>query len=74
MRALRDDDGTTVFLTTHYLDEADALCDRIVVVDEGRVVAEGAPAALKREVARDRGGGDCVAPDELGAALAVAGT
>ncbi|GAA0944372.1 ABC transporter ATP-binding protein [Nonomuraea longicatena] len=39
--------GITVLLTTHYLDEADALCDRIVIVDHGRVVAEGTPAALK---------------------------
>ena len=43
VRALRDDDGTTVFLTTHYLDEADALCDRILVIDHGRIVAEGTP-------------------------------
>ncbi len=47
VRGLRDRHGTTVFLTTHYLDEADALADRLVVVDEGTVVAEGTPAALK---------------------------
>jgi len=47
VRRLRDDHGTTVVLTTHYLDEADALCDRLVVVDGGTVVAEGTPAALK---------------------------
>ncbi|MFI6641199.1 ABC transporter ATP-binding protein [Streptomyces sp. NPDC050504] len=47
VRRLRDDHGTTVFLTTHYLDEADALADRLVVVDEGAVVADGAPAELK---------------------------
>ncbi|MEV8594873.1 ATP-binding cassette domain-containing protein [Streptomyces sp. NPDC052012] len=47
VRRLRDDHGTTVFLTTHYLDEADALCDRLVVVDGGTVVAEGTPGALK---------------------------
>jgi len=41
-------DGTTVLLTTQYLDEADQLADRIVVIDHGRVVAEGAPAELKR--------------------------
>ena len=35
IRALRDELGTTVFLTTHYLDEADALCDRILVIDDG---------------------------------------
>ncbi|MEU2563388.1 ATP-binding cassette domain-containing protein [Streptomyces longispororuber] len=51
VRRLRDTYGTTVFLTTHYLDEADALADRIVVVDEGVVVAEGTPAALKERYA-----------------------
>jgi ABC-2 type transport system ATP-binding protein len=53
VRALRDRDGATVFLTTHYLDEADALCDRIMVVDHGRIVAEGPPDQLKREVSGD---------------------
>jgi ABC-2 type transport system ATP-binding protein len=35
--------GVTIFLTTHYLDEADALCDRVAIIDEGRIVAEGTP-------------------------------
>jgi ABC-2 type transport system ATP-binding protein len=43
--------GTTVFLTTHYLDEADALCDRIAIIDGGRVVAVGSPEEFKREIA-----------------------
>ncbi|MDA8062848.1 MAG: ATP-binding cassette domain-containing protein, partial [Actinomycetota bacterium] len=43
--------GTTVVLTTHYLEEADQLCDRVVIVDHGRIVAAGTPAALKAEVA-----------------------
>ncbi|MDX3133702.1 ATP-binding cassette domain-containing protein [Streptomyces europaeiscabiei] len=47
VRRLRDEHGTTVFLTTHYLDEADALADRIVVVDQGLVVADDTPGALK---------------------------
>ncbi|MEW1843288.1 ATP-binding cassette domain-containing protein [Nonomuraea angiospora] len=47
IRSLRGERGMTVFLTTHYLDEADALCDRIVIIDHGRIVAEGAPAELK---------------------------
>ncbi|GAA3854705.1 ABC transporter ATP-binding protein [Streptomyces sedi] len=46
VRRIRDE-GTTVFLTTHYLDEADALADRLVVVDHGEIVAEGTPRALK---------------------------
>ncbi|MFJ1827569.1 ABC transporter ATP-binding protein [Streptomyces sp. NPDC088178] len=51
VRRLRDESGTTVVLTTHYLDEADALADRLVVVDGGRVAAEGTPAALKTRYA-----------------------
>jgi ABC-2 type transport system ATP-binding protein len=50
---MRDRDGTAVFLTTHYLDEADALCDRLLIIDRGRIVAEGSPAELKRRVAGD---------------------
>jgi ABC-2 type transport system ATP-binding protein len=53
VRALRDEAGSTIFLTTHYLDEADALCDRILVIDHGRIVAEGSPDALKGKVAGD---------------------
>lgn len=45
--------GITVFLTTHYLDEADALCDRIAIIDYGKIVAEGTPEELKRAVAGD---------------------
>ena len=41
--------GTTLVLTTHYMDEAEQLCDRLVVVDEGRIMAEGTPASLIRE-------------------------
>ncbi len=52
IRGLRDG-GTTVFLTTHYLDEADVLCDRIMIIDHGTVVAEGTPRALKQQVAGD---------------------
>jgi len=52
IRALRDG-GTTVFLTTHYLDEADVLCDRLMIMDHGQIVAEGTPRALKQQVAGD---------------------
>jgi ABC-2 type transport system ATP-binding protein len=53
IRSLHDEHGTTLFLTTHYLDEADALCDRILVIDSGRIVAEGTPDELKRRVSGD---------------------
>ena len=52
VRRLREN-GMTVFLTTHYLEEADALCDRISIIDNGVIVAEGTPTELKREVAGD---------------------
>jgi ABC-2 type transport system ATP-binding protein len=47
IRRLRDEDGVTVLLTTHYLEEADQLADIIAIVDHGRVVAEGTPSQLK---------------------------
>src|SRR4051812_22879507 len=53
IRSLRAETGTTVFLTTHYLDEADALCDRILIIDHGRIVAAGTPDELKRRIAGD---------------------
>ncbi len=45
--------GATIFLTTHYLDEADALCDRILVIDHGVIVASGSPEELKQQVSGD---------------------
>jgi ABC-2 type transport system ATP-binding protein len=42
--------GTTVFLTTQYLEEADALCDRLAIIDDGRIVREGTPAQLKADL------------------------
>jgi len=53
IRALRDTLGTTVFLTTHYMDEADSLSDRILIIDNGTIVAEGTPAELKKRVSGD---------------------
>ncbi|HEY3683732.1 MAG TPA: ATP-binding cassette domain-containing protein [Streptosporangiaceae bacterium] len=50
---VRDELNTTVFLTTHYLEEADVLCDRILVIDAGMIVAEGTPDELKRRVSGD---------------------
>src|SRR5690606_39271909 len=52
IRRLRDE-GMTVFITTHYLEEADALCDRIGIIDHGRIVAEGTAEALKKEISGD---------------------
>jgi ABC-2 type transport system ATP-binding protein len=47
--------GTTVFLTTQYLEEADQLCDRLAIIDGGRIVQEGSPADLKADLRRRRG-------------------
>jgi ABC-2 type transport system ATP-binding protein len=55
VRRIRAEQGTTIFLTTHYLDEADALADRVVIVDAGAIVADGSPAELKARHARDPG-------------------
>ena len=49
-----NDDGTTVFLTTQYLEEADMLADRVGIIDDGRMAAEGTPAQLKSQVGRSR--------------------
>jgi len=70
IRDLREETGMTVFLTTHYLDEADGMCERIAIIDHGRIVATGSPSQLKDQV-----GGDVVtvrpsaAADGLEAAL-----
>jgi ABC-2 type transport system ATP-binding protein len=53
VRRLRTELGATVFLTTHYLEEADALCDRILVIDHGEIVAAGSPTDLKERLYGD---------------------
>ncbi|MFB9311639.1 ATP-binding cassette domain-containing protein [Nocardioides plantarum] len=76
VRRLRAEHETTVLLTTHYLDEADALCDRIVVVDAGHVIADDTPDALKASVAGDLVDVGVLDPrdaDRAAAVLAAAG-
>ncbi|WP_114994454.1 ATP-binding cassette domain-containing protein [Synechococcus sp. UW179A] len=53
LRDLRDQ-GTTILLSSHYLEEVEALADRMAIIDAGRVIAEGPPEALKRELGGDR--------------------
>lgn len=55
VQELRKDHGMTVFVTTHYLDEADQICERLAIIDHGHIVATGSPSELK-----DRLGGDVV--------------
>jgi ABC-2 type transport system ATP-binding protein len=53
IRRLNAELGMTIFLTTQYLDEADALAERVGIIDQGRVVAEGTPEELKRSIGQD---------------------
>ncbi|ONI75350.1 ABC transporter [Actinosynnema sp. ALI-1.44] len=54
IQRLRADHGTTIVLTTHYLDEADSLAERVIVIDHGSIIADNTPARLKAEHAGDR--------------------
>ncbi len=65
LERLNKEEGLTIFLTTHYMEEADRLCDRLAIIDHGRIIAEGSPASLKAQL-----GGDVVAltfKEEVGA-------
>ena len=53
-----NDEGTTVFLTTQYLEEADQLCDRLAIIDDGLIVREGTPSQLKADLRERRGGSE----------------
>ncbi|MEV5558101.1 ATP-binding cassette domain-containing protein [Nonomuraea wenchangensis] len=72
---LREAYGTTLFLTTHYLEEADTMAERVVIIDNGRIIADGTPEQLKNDLA-----GDLVtlttgtADDAARAAAAIGGT
>src|SRR5688572_5347900 len=57
--------GTTVFLTTQYLEEADQLCDRLAIIDGGLIVREGTPRALKDDLRARRGGDDQPTLDDV---------
>lgn len=48
-----NDEGMTIFLTTQYMEEADRLCDRLCIIDHGKIVAQGTPASLKAEIGAD---------------------
>jgi ABC-2 type transport system ATP-binding protein len=53
IRKLNETHGVTIFLTTHYMEEADALCQRVAIIDHGRIVAIDTPAALKASLGGD---------------------
>lgn len=56
LERLNKEEGLTIFLTTHYMEEADRLCDRLAIIDHGHIIAEGSPGHLKAQL-----GGDVVA-------------
>jgi ABC-2 type transport system ATP-binding protein len=72
VRALANE-GTTVLLTTQYLDEADNLADRIAVIDHGQMIADGTPAQLKAKVGGERVVLTVAARSDLGAAADILG-
>jgi ABC-2 type transport system ATP-binding protein len=53
IRRLNEEEGMTIFLTTHYIEEADELCDRVAIIDHGRIIALDRPSNLKDVVGRD---------------------
>jgi len=53
IKRLKEEYGMTLFLTTHYLEEADMLCDRVAIIDRGRIVAMGNPGELKKSLGGD---------------------
>jgi len=53
VKMLKKEFGMTLFLTTHYLEEADALCDRIAIIDHGKIIVTGTPSALKDSLGGD---------------------
>ena len=53
IRKLRDEQKITIFLTTHYMEEADALSDRIAIIDHGKIIAQGTPHELKESLGGD---------------------
>ena len=74
IEGLRSAHGATVFLTTHYLDEADALADRIVIIDQGRIVASDTADNLKAQVAGDLVDLEVAAADQVATAAARLGS
>jgi ABC-2 type transport system ATP-binding protein len=73
VRRLNDELDMTIFLTTQYLEEADLLCERVGIIDRGRIVAEGTPDELKHKVGTDvivaRVDGDAASLRDVVAAL-----
>jgi ABC-2 type transport system ATP-binding protein len=50
LRSFKEEDSMTIFLTTHYMDEAEAYCDRVAIIDHGKIIAIGSPNELKKQI------------------------
>jgi ABC-2 type transport system ATP-binding protein len=72
IRRLHREEDVTVFLTTHYLDEADALAERVIVIDHGTIIADGTPSQLKSKVSGDLVTVQLAEPGQVAAAAEVA--
>ena len=70
---LQDDFKTTIMMTTHYMDEADKLCDRVAIMQLGKVVAIGTPEQLKRSIGKEDATLDEVFTHYTGGSLESAG-
>ncbi|NUR87207.1 MAG: ATP-binding cassette domain-containing protein [Nonomuraea sp.] len=68
---LRDAYGTTLFLTTHYLEEADTMAERVVIIDNGRIIADGTAGQLKNDLAGDTVTITTATPQDAAAAAAL---
>ena len=67
--SLRREHGVTILLTTHYMEEANSLCDRVAIIDHGKIIALDTPAALKDSLGGDTLLIECPKPDTLASAL-----
>lgn len=69
---LREQHGMTLFVTTHYLDEVDRMAERVLVIDHGRIIADGTADTLKRQLAGDRVVVTVATPEQAAAVAAIA--
>jgi ABC-2 type transport system ATP-binding protein len=71
VRRIADERGATVLLSTHLLAEVEETCSRVLILNRGRVVAQGTVSEVSRRAAAPRSGRICVAPDSVDAALSA---
>jgi ABC-2 type transport system ATP-binding protein len=74
VRRLNTEEGMTIFLTTQYLEEADKLADLVAIIDKGKIVAQGAPSVLKKEIGNEVVTLRFFSPEAAGKAVAALGS